>query len=108
MNRGLGSIFQQTKNGKRVWQVEVTIGHKPNGKRIAHRRTAHSYAEARKIHAELVSKLHNGELAPQGKEILDSFALWWLRTAKAPNVRPSTAGDYEFRYRRYINNVFGH
>ena len=103
-----GTIFTRTRNGKTVWLVEITIGHHPDGRRKRIRRTAHSKAEAIRLRAELLGKAHTGELAPRSKEHLDSFALWWIRVAKAPHVRPATAGDYETRYRHSISPVFGH
>lgn len=103
-----GTIFTRTKNGKTVWLVEITIGHHPDGRRKRIRRTAYSKAEALRLRAELLGKAHTGELAPRSKQLLDSFALWWIRTAKAPHVRPATAGDYEARYRHSISPVFGH
>lgn len=103
-----GTIFTRTRNGKTVWLVEITIGHHPDGRRKRIRRTAYSKAEALTLRAELLGKAHTGELAPRSREHLDSFALWWIRTAKAPHVRPATAGDYEARYRHSIAPVFGH
>ena len=45
--KGNGCIFRtQTKSGKSIWKVEVTVGYKPNGQRIRTRRTAHSLASA--------------------------------------------------------------
>ena len=102
-----GSVFPQTRNGKQVWMVEVVIGYNPNGSRRRTRRQVATKSEALKLRAELLGKAYNGELAPRSKEILDSFALWWLRTAKAPQVRDATAGDYEARYRTLISPVFG-
>ena len=103
-----GSIFRQQRAGKTVWIVEVVIGYKPDGTRIRTRRTCHSKSEANRTRADLLAKAHAGELAPISKETLDSFAIWWIRTVKAPQVRPATAGDYEARYRHAISPVFGH
>jgi integrase len=102
-----GSVFPQTRNGKQVWMVEVVTGYNPDGSRRRTRRQVATKSEALKLRAELLGKAYNGELAPRSKEILDSFALWWLRTAKAPQVRPATAGDYEARYRLHISPIFG-
>ena len=81
-----GSVFPQMRNGKQVWMVEVVIGYNPDGSRRRTRRQVATKSEALKLRAELLGKAYNGELAPRSKEILDSFALWWLRTAKAPQV----------------------
>ena len=102
-----GSVFPQIRNGKQVWMVEVVIGYNPDGSRRRTRRQVATKSEALKLRAELLGKAYNGELAPRSKEILDSFALWWLRTAKAPQVRDATVGDYEARYRTTISPVFG-
>lgn len=102
-----GSIFQQTRKGKKVWMVEVVVGHNPNGTRRRTRRQVATKSEALRLRAELLSKAYSGELAPKGKQALDTFALWWIRTVKAPQVRSATAGDYEARYRLHISPVFG-
>ena len=107
-SKGNGCIFKlQTKAGKVVWKVEVTIGHSPDGKRIRTRRTAHSLAAARELHRKLVSELHTGDLRTQSTETFSEYSLWWLRTVKSMSVRPSTLSDYEDRLRRNVFPYFG-
>lgn len=104
--KGNGCIFKtQTKAGKPIWKVEVTVGYKPNGQRIRTRRTAHSLAAAREIHRKLISESHTGDLRTQSSETFAEYSLWWLHTVKSMSVRPSTISDYEDRLRR---NVFPH
>lgn len=104
--KGNGCIFKtQTKAGKAIWKVEVTIGYKPNGQRIRTRRTAHSLAAAREIHRKLISESHTGDLRTQSSETFAEYSVWWLHTVKSMSVRPSTISDYEDRLRR---NVFPH
>jgi integrase len=105
-SKGNGCIFKaQTKAGKAVWKVEVTIGYRPDGRRIRTRRTAHSLAAARELHRKLVSELHSGDLKTKSTETFSQYSLWWIRTVKGMSVRPSTLSDYEDRLRR---NVFPH
>lgn len=107
-SKGNGCIFKtQTKSGKPVWKVEVTVGYKPNGQRIRTRRTAHSLAEAREIHRKLISELHQGDLRTQSTETFSEYSLWWLRTVKSLSVRPNTLSDYEDRLRRNVFPEFG-
>jgi integrase len=103
---GNGCIFKvHNKAGKAVWKIEVTIGHRPDGKRIRTRRTAHSLAAAREIQRQLIAELHTGDLRTKSSETLKDYSLWWLKTVKAMRVRPSSLADYEYRLRR---NAFPH
>jgi integrase len=107
-SKGNGCIFKtQTKAGKVVWKVEVTVGYGPDGRRIRTRRTAHSLAAARELHRKLVSELHAGDLRTQSTETFSEYSLWWLRTVKGLSVRQSTISDYEDRLRRNVFPYFG-
>lgn len=106
--KGNGCIFKtQTKAGKPIWKVEVTVGYKPNGQRVRTRRTAHSLAAAREIHRKLISQSHTGDLRTQSSETFSEYSLWWLHTVKSMSVRPSTISDYEDRLRRSVFPHFG-
>ena len=107
MAHGDGSIFK-TKNshGRVSWQVELTIGRRPNGSRIRTRRTAKSYAEAVRLRKKLVADRDEYGLNFENPT-LDKFALWWIRDVRALRIKESTAADYEYRYRKMISPYFG-
>lgn len=106
--KGNGCIYKSTsKAGTVVWKVEVTIGYKPDGKRIRTRRTAHSLAAARELHRKLVAELYVGDLKTKSTESFAQYSLWWIRTVKAMSVRPSTLTDYEDRLRHTVFPHFG-
>ena len=108
MMRPQGSIFSvKNKSGHTVYKVEVSVGKRADGTRRRIRRTAKTLVEAQEIRIQLLSQKQLGELSEGRNERLDSFALWWLRTVKAQEVRPATAGDYEDRYRRVISPFLG-
>jgi hypothetical protein len=99
MAYGEGSIFEgKNKAGKRVWFVEVVVGHRPNGSPITTRRTAHSLQEARRIRAELNTSKQQGKLTQQNNESLADFGRYWARQVKPNTVKPSTAADYEWLF----------
>lgn len=107
MTHGDGSIFKtKDARGRTKWKVEVTVGHHPDGSRKRTRRTAQSHAEAVKIRRELVTDRDDYQLNFENPT-LDTFALWWIRDVRALRVRPSTAADYEHRYRKIISPAFG-
>ena len=105
---GNGCIFTtNNKSGKTIWQVEVTVGYAPNGKRIRTRRTAHSLAAAKKLHRKLLAELYAGDLKTKSAETLMDYSLWWVRNVKSLQVRQSTLSDYEDRLRRCVFPHFG-
>ena len=107
MTHGEGSIFKtKDAKGRDRWRVEVTIGRKPDGTRIRTRRTAKTHAEAVRIRRHLVTDRDEYELRFDNPT-LDDFALWWIRDVRALRVKPSTAYDYEYRYRKMIAPTFG-
>ena len=104
-----GTVFRSTNpSGNTVWKVEVIVGHRPDGSRRAIRRTAHSKREAEHLRIQLLSDLKNGLLEEKTFKRVNQFALWWIREVKARSVKPSTAADYEARYRAHIAPTFGH
>lgn len=108
MAYGEGSIFEgKNKAGKKVWFVEVIVGHKPDGKPITTRRTAHSLQEARKIRAELNASKQQGKLTQQNNETLADYGRYWARHVKPNNVKPSTAAGYEWLFKRYVVPLLG-
>lgn len=105
---GNGCIFTtKNKSGKTIWQVEVTVGYAPNGKRIRTRRTAQSLAAAKKLHRKLLAELYAGDLKTKSAETLMDYSLWWVRNVKSLQVRQSTLSDYEDRLRRCVFPHFG-
>ncbi len=107
MAHGEGSIFKtKDAKGRDRWRVEVTIGHKPDGTRVRTRRTAKTHAEALQIRRQLVTDRDEYELSFDNPTLND-FALWWIRDVRALRVKPSTAYDYEYRYRKMIAPTFG-
>jgi hypothetical protein len=92
MMRPQGSIFSvKNKSGRTVYKVEVSVGKRADGTRRRIRRTAETLVEAQELRIQLLSQKQLGELSEGRNERLDSFALWWLRTVKAQEVRPATA-----------------
>jgi len=107
MAHGEGSIFKtRDARGRVQWRVEVTVGHKPDGTRIRTRRTAKTHAEALQIRRQLVTDRDEYELSFDNPTLSD-FALWWIRDVRALRVKPATAYDYEYRYRKMIAPTFG-
>lgn len=98
-----GSIFAVTNpSGQVVFKVDVPDGYHPNGKRKVVRRTAATKAEAKVLQRKLVAEIDNNKLIPAREDKFEEYALWWLRTVKANQVRYSTVSDYEDRLRRWV------
>jgi integrase len=107
MTYGEGSIFKsKDSHGRTKWKVEVTTGHKPDGSRIRTRRTVGSYAAAVALRRQLVADRDEHDLSFENPT-LDTFALWWIREVRALKVKPATASDYEYRYRKMISPTLG-
>lgn len=108
MSYGEGSIFPgKTKAGKKVWFVEVIIGHKANGKPITTRRTTHSPQAARKLKAELNAAKSQGTLTQKHNETVEEFGFYWARNVKLNSVKPSTASGYQWLFRKYVVPYLG-
>lgn len=108
MVRPHGSIYTHTSpTGKKVWKVEVEVGKKPDGTRKRVRRTAQSLREAQKLKIELLRQVQEGSTANNPNQLVGTYAHWWLRESKALKVRPATVSDYEHRFRKHIQPVFG-
>lgn len=107
MSHGDGSIFKTVDNrGRKRWKVEVTIGYDKDGRRKRTRKTARSHSDAVRIRKELVRDRDELGMSFE-KKTLDQFALWWIREVRARQVKPSTASDYEHRYRKTISPFLG-
>jgi integrase len=105
---GEGSIRQgRRKNGSPVWFVELSLGYGPNGKRRRTRRTAKSYAEAKKLRIKLLNDQQQGLVTERHLDTVRSFGTWWVREVKPQSIRPSTAADYEDRLNRYVFPTLG-
>lgn len=105
---GDGVIWSSTKSDGRVaWYVEVTLGKGLDGKPKKTRRAAKTRAEAVQLRRELNALKIQGTLRQQVSTKFDEFALHWVRDVKSQRVRVSTAADYEYRVRQYINPYFG-
>jgi integrase len=103
MSYGQGSVFAgKTKAGKKVWFVEVIVGHKANGKPITTRRTAHTLQAARRIQTELNSSKDQGKLTQQHNISIADFGRHWAREVKVNSVKISTASGYEWLLRKYV------
>lgn len=104
-----GTVFEFTNpSGKKVWKVELIVGHHPNGRKKTVRRTAHSPREAQRLQLKLADDLEKGLLGDNEMKRMEEFALWWIRDIKARKVRKATAADYEYRYKAHIHPTFGH
>jgi integrase len=90
-----------------VWYVEVTLGKGLDNKPKKTRRSAKSRAEAVQLRRELNAQKIQGTLRQQVSTRFDEFALHWVRDVKSQRVRVTTAADYEFRVRKYLNPYFG-
>lgn len=105
---GDGVIWSSTKSdGRVIWYVEVTLGRGLDGKPKKTRRSAKSRAEAVQLRRELNAQKIQGTLRQQVSTKFDEFALHWVRDVKSQRVRATTAADYEYRVRQYLNPYFG-
>lgn len=101
------TIFEyQNPSGKKVWKIEAVIGHR-NGKRIRTRRTAKSYAEAKRVRSELFALAAQGDLRLTSNTTLREFAYYWIDNVKAGRVKQSTLADYRARFDRHIGPFIG-
>ena len=101
---GDGAIWAVKKpNGNTVWKVEITLGLGEDGKVKKTRRTASSKAEAIELRRVLNAKKLQGELQKKVSTRFEDFAIQWVREVKTQRVRSTTAADYEFRIRQYLN-----
>lgn len=108
MVRPQGSIYSHVSTtGKKTWKVEVEIGKNPDGTRRRIRRTAQTYQDAHKLKRQLLEQSKNANTDLNPNQLLGIYAHWWLREVKANKVRPATASDYEHRFRKHIQPVFG-
>lgn len=100
---GEGSIRTiKTRDGKVKYQVEISLGFGPNGKRKRTRRTVKTLSEAKALRTKLLSDQMYGRLTIVDGRTVKDYGLHWVRDVKSQRVRPSTAADYEDRLRRYI------
>ena len=105
---GDGVIWSSIKtDGRVVWYVEVTLGRGLDGKPKKTRRSAKSRAEAVQLRRELNAQKIHGTLRKKVSTKFDEFALQWVRDVKSQRVRTTTAADYEYRIRQYLNPYFG-
>jgi integrase len=105
---GDGSIWSVAKtDGTIVWKIEVTICQGTDGRAIKTRRTARTKTEAIAIRRELNARKHSGELDQHSSILFKSFAREWLEQVKRPQIRATTAADYEYRIKQYLNPYFG-
>ena len=108
MSYGQGSDFPgKTKAGKKVWFVEVIVGHKANGKPITTRRTAHTLQAARRLQTELNASKNQGKLTQQHNETVEEFGRYWAINVKPNSVKPSTASGYQWLLRKYVYPYLG-
>lgn len=105
---GDGVIWSSTKSdGRVVWYVEVTLGRGLDGRPKKTRRSARSRPEALQLRRELNAQKVKGTLRQQVSTKFDEFAIHWVRDVKSQRVRTTTAADYEYRVRQYLNPYFG-
>ena len=105
---GDGTIFSVTRaDGTRVYKVEITLGHHPDGRPKRTRRTAASQADARRLLKELHAQKLKGTASQITATTVLDYGLQWIRTVKAHQVKPTTAADYEDRLRRTIGPWLG-
>lgn len=108
MAYGEGSIFEgKNRSGKKVWYVEVVVSHNANGKPRTTRRSASSLQAARKLRAELNAAKTQGKLTQQHNETLAEFGRYWARYEKPKSVKPSTASNYEWLFKKYVVPYLG-
>ena len=108
MTSHTGSIFTTTnQSGNTVWKVEVVVGYAANGRKRTIRKTAHSKRDAEHLRRRLLNQLDTGVPTGGKSRLVREFALWWIREVQARRIKPSTAADYEFRYRTHIDPTFG-
>lgn len=104
---GDGVIWSHTKpDGSTVWKVEITIAQSPDGKVRKTRRTVSTRQEAVQLRRLLNSEKVQGQLKKRVSNKFEAFSLHWVREVKTQRVRATTASDYEYRVRKYINPYF--
>jgi integrase len=105
---GDGVIWSKERpDGRIVWYVEVTMGHGVNGRVMKTRRTVATRSEAVQLRRELNAKKIQGTLRQQVSTKFEPFAIHWVREVKSNRIRSTTAADYEYRVRQYLNPYFG-
>lgn len=105
---GDGVIWSKERpDGRIVWYVEVTMGHGVNSRVLKTRRTVATRAEAVQLRRELNAKKIQGTLRQQVSTRFEPFAIHWVREVKSNRIRSTTAADYEYRVRQYLNPYFG-
>jgi len=97
--KGEGSIFQS--NGR--WVGSIDLGWH-GGKRK--RKTI--YAKTRREVVEKLRVLQRDRIVLDERQTVGQFTGHWLEEIIKPNVRASTYGVYERRYRLHINPAIGH
>jgi integrase len=74
-SRGDGSIYEDTTRQR--WIAEITVGYRPNGKRITRKRSAKTKTEAKDKLKELVRELDdNGTVAANGYTVTEAVRDW--------------------------------
>jgi len=101
---GDGSIRPvKDKTGKVIaYEVEMSLGLKPNGKRARTRRRVKTHKEAKDLRARLAVDHMDGRLTIIHAETIATYGLAWVKNVKSLQVRETTAADYEDRLRRWI------
>jgi len=66
------------RNGSPVWFVELSLGYGLRGKRRRTRRTASSYAAAKKLRIKLLCDQQQGLVTERHLDIIRSFGTWWV------------------------------
>ena len=99
---GDGSVFSITKNGKKQWVAQVSLGADITGKHHSTRRYKKTETDAKKALRDMLHERDLGKLNKQTQETLGSLALHWVREVKPLSVRQTTASGYEYLLRAYV------
>ena len=101
---GEGSIRAvKDKSGKVIgYDVEMSLGFKPNGKRARTRRRVKTLKEAKDLRARLAVDHMDGRLTIIHADTVATYGFRWIQDVKSHQVRPTTAADYEYRLRTWV------
>lgn len=102
--KGEGSVYRRESDGK--WVGTLDLGWQ-NGKRVRKYVYSKTKAEALKNLRELQAKSDRGEAIPDGRKSTSDYLAWWVTTIAPTRVKVSTADDYAWIIRRYLDSGIG-
>ena len=98
-----GSVFQRS-DGR--WVAEISVGHKPNGKRDKRSSYHKTKLEATKALSKLRNAQETGMLGNAQNRTLEVYLNEWL-ALKKPSLKPSTVATYQDFIKRLVVPALG-